>query len=241
MDKKYELTEPSIEYFGRRLFRIRAIRDFGDVQKGELGGFVESEKNLSHEGNCWIYDNSIVCDNGKVSGNGKVFWHSVVCDNGRVCDNGKLCGNGKVFDGGKVKDNGIVLGHGKVSGHGLVCGNGRVLDFGVVSDNGVVKDNGGVAGYGTISDNGVVSGNVEICGETVIRGTAIVRQLDDYIVFKNNWSSGRYFTWTKSNNMWTAGCFYGTGEELIERAYKDSEESGKKYESYVRLVEENFL
>lgn len=23
--------------------------------------------------------------------------------------------------------------------------------------------------------------------------------------------------------MWSVGCFYGTGEELIEKAYKDSE------------------
>lgn len=63
-------------------------------------------------------------------------------------------------------------------------------------------------------------------------------RVNDYAVFKNNWSSGRYFTWTKSNDMWEVGCFYGTGEELIEKAYKDSGESGRKYELYVNLVKE---
>jgi len=58
-----------------------------------------------------------------------------------------------------------------------------------------------------------------------------------YIVFKNFWSSGRYFTWTRSNNMWRVGCFYGTGEELIAKAYKDSEKSGREYERVVRYVE----
>ena len=36
--------------------------------------------------------------------------------------------------------------------------------------------------------------------------------------------------------MWRVGCFYGTGQELIEKAYQDSEQSGKCYEAYVNLV-----
>ena len=59
----------------------------------------------------------------------------------------------------------------------------------------------------------------------------------DYIVFKNHWSSGRYFTYTKSNKMWRVGCFYGTGQELKNKAYQDSEISGKHYEAYVEFVE----
>jgi hypothetical protein len=61
--------------------------------------------------------------------------------------------------------------------------------------------------------------------------------VSDYMVFQNNWSSGRYFTWTKSNDMWAVGCFYGTGDELIKKAYADSEDSGKHYEAYVKSVE----
>ena len=38
------------------LWRIRACKDFGTVKKGEFGGLVESESNLSHEGTCWIRD-----------------------------------------------------------------------------------------------------------------------------------------------------------------------------------------
>lgn len=32
------------------------------------------------------------------------------------------------------------------------------------------------------------------------------------------------------------GCFYGTGDELIKKAYGDSEDKGKHYEAYVNLV-----
>ena len=58
-----------------------------------------------------------------------------------------------------------------------------------------------------------------------------------YITFKNFWSSGRHFTWTRSNNTWSVGCFYGTGDELIKKAYKDSKKSGREYERVVRYVE----
>ena len=37
--------------------------------------------------------------------------------------------------------------------------------------------------------------------------------------------------------MWSCGCFYGTGKELIEKAYKDSELSGQEYERIVNYVE----
>ena len=70
-----------------------------------------------------------------------------------------------------------------------------------------------------------------------VSGSARVSDSADYIVFKNWWSSGRYFTWTRSNNMWKVGCFYGTGEELIKKAYADSEKSGREYERVVKYVE----
>lgn len=37
--------------------------------------------------------------------------------------------------------------------------------------------------------------------------------------------------------MWRVGCFFGTGEELVKKAYKNSEVSGKNYERFVRFVE----
>ena len=74
-------------------------------------------------------------------------------------------------------------------------------------------------------------GNAKVCGNAEVCGDA------DYIVFKNWWSSGRYFTWTRSNNMWSVGCFYGSGEELIKKAYQDSEKSGREYERVVKFVQ----
>jgi hypothetical protein len=55
------------------MYRIRALKDFSDVKAGDLGGFVESESNLSHNGDCWVYGNAKVYGNGEVFGNAKVY------------------------------------------------------------------------------------------------------------------------------------------------------------------------
>ena len=59
--KKYELTKETITTLGgRKLHRIRALKNFADVKVGDLGGFVEKEKNLSQQGDCWVYDDAKV-------------------------------------------------------------------------------------------------------------------------------------------------------------------------------------
>ena len=87
-----------------------------------------------------------------------------------------------------------------------------------------------------VYDNANVYCDAEVFGNAEIRGDAVITSKSDYIVFKNWWSSGRYFTWTRSNNMWNVGCFYGTGKELIDKAYKDSKLSGREYKKVVGYV-----
>ena len=85
--KKFELTSESIaNIFGKRLFRIKALIEFGNVKEGELGGFVEKEENLSHEGNAWV------CGNAWVYGDAKVYGDAWVCGNAWVYGNAEICG-----------------------------------------------------------------------------------------------------------------------------------------------------
>lgn len=65
MGKKFELTTDNKIHFGRKLFRIKALVSFGNVKAGDLGGYVESEKNLSQSGNAWVCGNAdYVCAKG---------------------------------------------------------------------------------------------------------------------------------------------------------------------------------
>ena len=85
--KKFELTTDTKMNLGRKLFRIKALVSFGDVKEGTLGGYVEKEENLDHEGNAWVYDDAWVCDNAEVCGNAEVYGNAMVCDNAWVSDN----------------------------------------------------------------------------------------------------------------------------------------------------------
>lgn len=93
------------------------------------------------------------------------------------------------------------------------------------------------SGSSWVFDNAQVYDKAQVCDNAWVCGDAVIRNTRDYIVFKNWWSSGRYFTWTRSNDKWTVGCFHGTGQELIVKAYKDSELSGREYERIVNYVE----
>ena len=205
--KKYELTTETLQFAGRTLHRIKAVKDFGSIQAGEFGGWLENEKNLSQDDNAWIYYNAMVFDNANVFGNAKIL------------------GNAEVYG------NAIVYGNAKVCDNAIVYGNAIVCDNAIVYGNAIVYDKAYIYDYAE------VYGNVRICGNATIKGDAKVHDAIDYIVFKNFWSSGQYFTWTRSNNKWSVECFYGTGEELIKKAYADSEKSGREYGRVVRYVE----
>lgn len=70
---KYEmLYDDKIEIGSHTLYRIRALKNFGTVKAGDIGGYIEKEENLSHEGTCWVCDNAYVCDNACVYGNAKI-------------------------------------------------------------------------------------------------------------------------------------------------------------------------
>lgn len=63
---KYKLTEETKEFLGHKLHRIVCVTAFASVSVGDIGGWVESEKNLSQYGDAWVYGDA------KVSGNAEV-------------------------------------------------------------------------------------------------------------------------------------------------------------------------
>ena len=233
MEKKYKLTDETILCNGHTLHRIKALKDFSHVKKGYLGGFIEKEDNLSQLGDCWVYDDAKVFGNAKVYGNAEICGGAMIYDNAIISD-ARVYDNAKIHGFAGVSDNAEIYGEAEIYGNAYVFGNAEVCGNTQVSDDAYVFDSAKVGG------DAHIGGNAWIYGKADIIGDAQIKSIDDYAVFKNFWSSGRYFTWTKSNNMWKVGCFYGTGEELIKKAYKDSDESGKKYEATVNYIKSIF-
>ena len=223
---KYKLTEETKDFLGHKLHRIVCVTAFASVSVGDIGGWVESASNLSQDGDAWV------CGDAKVYGDACVCGDAWVYGNAKVCDNAWVYGNAKVYGDAKVYDNAWVCDNSKVYGDANVFGDAKVYGYANVYDNAWVCDNSKVCGNAKVYGDAKVYGYAKFCGD------ADVCEITDFIVLKNSWSSGRYFTYTASNEMWKVGCFYGTGDELIKKAYKDSELSGKCYEATVKYVEE---
>ena len=75
--KKYEFTGEvkRIKLIGTEvvLRRIRAVTAFGGVEAGDIGGWIEKEENLSHDGSAWVYGDAEVHGNAKVYGDAEVY------------------------------------------------------------------------------------------------------------------------------------------------------------------------
>ena len=82
--KKYNLTSNTKVVEGHTLYQIK------HCETGELGGWIESEKNLSQEGNAWVFGNALVFDNAwvygsaQVSGSARVFSNALVSGYARI-------------------------------------------------------------------------------------------------------------------------------------------------------------
>lgn len=94
MVKKYELTADTItNESGKKLFRIRALTSFGDVEEGALGGYIEKEDNLNNVyGNAWVYDNARVEGDARVYDNACVYGKACVYTNVHIYGNAHVHG-----------------------------------------------------------------------------------------------------------------------------------------------------
>ena len=126
MNDKYKLTTNTKEVYGRVLYRIKALKDFGDIVKGELGGWVEAEKNLQVSGNAWVYGNAQVSGNAGVFGNARVYGNAQVYGDARVSGNAQVYGDAQVFGNAWVSGDAGVYGDALVYGNALVSGNAGV-------------------------------------------------------------------------------------------------------------------
>lgn len=72
---KYEFTGEVKNIGGKILHRICAVRDIPEhnVKAGDLGGWIEAERNLSQKGAAWVADSALVMDSARVTGKARVM------------------------------------------------------------------------------------------------------------------------------------------------------------------------
>ena len=197
--KKYELTEETINVFGKTLHRIRATRDFSNVHAGDLGGFIENELNLSHDRDTWVYGNAWAYGEARVYGN------ALVSGEARVYGNALVSGDARVYG------NALVSGDARVEGKALVGGDARV------------EGNALVSGHARVGGNALVSGNARVYGEARVKGPR-----DIYWISCIGSRDGTTTFFRNANNgiSVSCGCFYGTIDEFaaaVTKTHGDNE------------------
>lgn len=134
VQRKYDFAGETKEFSGHTLHRIRAVRDIetpqGIVKSGCLGGWVESEKNLSHDGGAWVGEEAMVYGNALVDENASARWFSQVCDDAIITGNAMLIGSARIFGRACVMDNVEVYWDNQFCGDTMVSD--AVYDHGIV-------------------------------------------------------------------------------------------------------------
>lgn len=237
--KKYELTsECKTLDNGTKLFRIRALRDFSNVKAGQLGGWVEKEGNLSHEGDAWVYDYAIVCGKARVFGDARVSGDSVISENSMVFGNAVVSEKARVFGDSWVFGNAVVF------KKAMVYGNANVQGYSRIFGDARVFGDAWISGDSNVHGDAMVFGNAWISGDAVISGNAEIYLSKHYAAIKGfgtNYRKTTFFRCKDGKIRVNCGCFYGTIDEFRERVKNTREgKIAKEYLMISDLMEYHF-
>ncbi len=180
-DKKYEITSVGKMIDGHIVRQIRALRDFYTlnayigmhteelcfeslpilVQKGTLGGWIESYDNLENviTGNysCWVAGDACVYGSAKVTDAGLVCHNAQVYDDVKVSDYGIVGGYAKVFGRVRIED------HATVGGNAVVCNRKTMTEI-------IVSEFASIGGFARVQV-GNIRGNARIDGRANLFGS----------------------------------------------------------------------
>lgn len=186
--RKYDITDITQKAAFEEdviLHRIRALVDIPEhnVKAGDLGGWVESEKNLSHDGSCWIGGNAFVFQNAMVYGDAFAGNKSSIKGNAKVRGSSRVTGNSSVRDDVIVEGEATVCNSARVFGDTVLKHCAKVCEYasvssGVITDNSIIFGNAEVKkGYNSKhgEEKPYIGGNTKIGGDALIRGNVYTK------------------------------------------------------------------
>ena len=249
-NKKYKFIEDDfrrLDNENRKAYRIVALRNFADVKKGDLGGYVEKEENLSHEGLAWVYDDGVVFDNARVK------------DDATVHDRAVVCGNALIKNSAKVMD------AARISESAVLCDSACAMNYSTVCGLSVMSDKSVAAGFSTIGkavvctdtvrvyERATVWGDIKITGDSHIHGKVNLTMspitLCDADIFQqfhvvafhgfgSRLSSTAVYNNRNGGLYVTCGCFNGTIGEFKRKVREThgGNQFAKEYDALIKMV-----
>lgn len=268
MEKKFELVEDDtlsvLNCNGDmvNLYRIRALKAFScpikmrsesgtlasyTVKEGELGGYVEKEENLSHEGGCWVFDGARVYDDSRIEDNAQIHQHAIVSEDSIVKDNASLLDLVRVTNsviGGYTKiANNSVISNSQILGdeHIIILGRCQIsdsilkgkiyLDSANVTETEVLNSLH-LSGFYHVTFN--TNSNEDIA---TYRTTKAIRPMSRTDQELNRFG---YVTAATKEDIWDIFPFWGTGEELIKYVEENFPSSAEYYRNLVTFHKQQY-
>ncbi|MCL2623487.1 MAG: hypothetical protein FWD31_07465 [Planctomycetaceae bacterium] len=191
LNQYYEMPD------GRKVQRIYALRSFGNVKAGTIGGFVEHEWNLSQEGDCWIADDAIA-----------LGW-SLVDRNAQLRGRAKIDAFAVATDSAIVEDDAILSGTVVACNQAVVGGHTYAIDGVMFRDRCFVKcrcryTNSGKTRLPNFRDSAIVRGDASLEGWISMSGNSVVddhAQLRQTVRMYDNSYAGGYSILGGSTSM----------------------------------------
>jgi len=192
---------------GRGVRRIKAVREFGNVKEGTIGGFVEGDDNLSHDGLCWIAGDAMALGRSRVTGDAllkdraRIYDWSMITDRCVVQDDAILKDFVFGYDDAvigeqsllaevvTVRDFARIFCHPRYSVSGKtqipnVRGNVMICDYARLLGNVSARDDVVIAGRATIKDSARLLEKAYIGDDAMIEGRATVGE--EAVILKNS-------------------------------------------------------
>ena len=163
---KYEITDIAHEKYPF-LHRIRALRDIGEqVKAGDLGGFVESESNLSFEAGdeAWIFDDAICAGDGYVDKGSCLRERAVVCGNAYVSWGTEMSGDSRAEDDAYIRG-------ARLSRYARASANSMILQSPTTKVSPILTGNCAV--YGKVMGDVMLAGSVVVISDETISNDSL--------------------------------------------------------------------
>ena len=227
---KYQLTNTTQVFYGHILHQIVAIKSFGNIRPGDLGGWVESLDNLSQDGDCWIYEDAKVYDRACVLGDAIVKGTAVLKDYARVSDHAYI--SGCVFLHGSA----VVNGYSRVTGGAVVKDYACICDNAIISGQAVIHGDVMIDGCTKVWGEATIGGNIHINANiTIWEGD--IESIEDIYLFNDHLGPQDFIYYLKNTDRYyIEETGYNRGA-FIMSGLETSEKCSKYYESITNTVD----
>lgn len=130
---KVDFTKPGQHITLHRIVALRDIPEHG-IMRGQTGGHIQSEANLSHEGSSWVARTAIVSGNAIVSENAIVGFMSRVMGDAHVKGNAKIENFSTVSENAVIKGDAVIANEAHIKGDATVDGTAKFAPGTVVRE-----------------------------------------------------------------------------------------------------------